>query len=248
MANISFGERLKRARIRNAMTQAELGEKVGVSQATVSQWEIGRSVPERYQKDELKKILGGWTADKPTDESNEEAENAPGALGAWLNKARNERKMSVQELAEAAELSAPAIYNIESGRILNPQDKTIRKLERALGSSLSAETKEEIRDEANIEGLGEFVEFDPHNESDLPSVPGIYMLYDISQRPIYVGQGSDIRNRIRSHQEKKWFIRPIVETAAYVKIEKIDLREQVEKLLIRFLKANAVINKQNVER
>lgn len=247
MANISFGERLKRARIRNAMTQAELGEKVDVSQATICQWEIGRSAPDKRQKDDLKKILGGWTSEKPTDEVNEEMENAPGALGAWLNKARNEKKMSVQELAEAAELSAPAIYNIENGRISNPQDKTIRKLEHALGSSLSAETKEEIRDEANIEGLGEFVEFDPHG-SDLPSVPGIYMLYDISQRPIYVGQGSDIRNRIKSHQEKKWFIRPIVETAAYVKIEKSDLREQVEKLLIRFLKANAVINKQNVER
>lgn len=74
------------------------------------------------------------------------------------------------------------------------------------------------------------------------------MLYDISERPIYVGQGSDIRNRIRAHQEKFWFKRPIVETAAYVKIEEKNLREKVEKLLIRFLKSNAVINKQNVER
>jgi transcriptional regulator with XRE-family HTH domain len=169
MANISFGERLKQVRIRNAMTQAELGEKIDVSQATICQWEIGRSAPDKRQKDELKKILGGWTSEKPTDEANEEMENAPGALGAWLNKARNEKKMSVQELAEAAGLSAPAIYNIENGRISNPQDKTIRKLEHALGGSLSAETKEEIRDEANIEGLGEFVEFDPHG-SDLPSV------------------------------------------------------------------------------
>jgi transcriptional regulator with XRE-family HTH domain len=156
--------------------------------------------------------------------------------------------MSIPELAETAGLSAPAIYNIESGRISNPRAETIRKLERALGIALSVETKEEIREEATIKGLGEFVEFDPHNDGDLPSEPGIYMLYDISERPIYVGQGSNIRNRIRSDQEKFWFKRPIVETAAYVKIEGKNLREKVEKLLIRFMKSNAVINKQNVER
>lgn len=248
MANISFGERLKRARIRNAMTQAELGEKIDVSQATISQWEIGKFAPSKPQKEELKKILGGWAAEKPADQVGEETEISPGALSAWLTRARLTKNMSVPELAEAAGLSAPAIYNIESGRISNPRDETIRKLERALGSTLSAETKEEIREEATIEGLGEFVEFDPHDDGDLPSAPGIYMLYDISQRPIYVGQGSDIKNRIRSHQEKFWFKPPIVETAAYVKIEKANLREQVEKLLIRFLKSNAVINKQNVER
>ena len=248
MANISFGERLKRARIRNAMTQTELGEKVDVAQATISQWEIGNSAPSKQQKEELKKILGGWAAEKSTDETNEETEISPGTLSAWLTRARNSKNLSVPELAEMAGLSVPSIYNIESGRISNPRSETIKKLERALESPLSTETKEEIREEATIEGLGEFVEFDPHNDGDLPPAPGIYMLYDISQRPIYVGQGSDIRNRIRSHQEKFWFKRPIVETAAYVKIDDKFLREKVEKLLIRFLKSNAVINKQNVER
>ena len=247
MANISFGERLKRARIRNAMNQTELGQKVGVSAATICQWENGRYDPSKPQKEELKKILGGWAAEKSTDEANGETDS-PGALSAWLTRARNTKNLSVPELAEMAGLSVPSIYNIESGRISNPRDGTIQKLERALGSQLDSDTKKEIEVEATIEGLGEFIEFDPHNDDDLPSAPGIYMLYDISERPIYVGQGSDIRNRIKSHQEKKWFIRPIIETAAYVKIKEKDMREQVEKLLIRFLKKNAVINKQNVER
>jgi transcriptional regulator with XRE-family HTH domain len=230
------------------MTQAELGTKMEVSQTLVSQWEMGKTEPSKQQTVALKKILGGWAAERPTDQRGEETEVSPGALSAWLTRARLAKKMTVPELAEVVGLSAPSIYNIESGRISNPRDETIRKLERALGSTLSAETKEEIREEATIEGLGEFVEFDPHNDGDLPSAPGIYMLYDISERSIYVGQGSDIRNRIRSHQEKFWFKRPIVETAAYVKIEDKNLREKVEKLLIRFLKSNAVINKQNVER
>ena len=74
------------------------------------------------------------------------------------------------------------------------------------------------------------------------------MFYDVSERPIYVGQGADIKARIRTHREKFWFRSPIVFTGAYVKIDDKGLREKVETLLIRFLKSNAVINKQNVER
>ena len=94
----------------------------------------------------------------------------------------------------------------------------------------------------------EFFEFDPHNPSDWPEGAGIYVLYDISERPIYVGQGSSIKRRIKEHEEKFWFKAPIVTTAAYILIDDSDLRTKVETILIRFLKKNAVINKQNVER
>ena len=248
MANIPFGERLKRARIRNAFNQKELGQKMNVSQALISQWESSKSKPANPQKEELKKILGGWAAEKSKGEENGETEISPGTLSAWLIRTRNAKNLSVPELAGMAKLSIPSIYNIESGRISNPRSETIKKLERALGNLLDSEMKKEIQEEATIEGLGEFIEFDPHGNDDLPSEPGIYMLYDISERPIYVGQGSDIKARIKSHEQKKWFIRPIIETAAYVKIVDKSMREQVEKLLIRFLKKNAVINKQNVER
>jgi hypothetical protein len=108
--------------------------------------------------------------------------------------------------------------------------------------------KAETREEATIQGFGELVDFDPHEDDDRPPAPGIYVLYDISERPIYVGQGGDIKKRIRDHADKFWFRSPIVETAAYVKIAEKQLREKVETLLIRFLKSNAVINKQNVDR
>lgn len=166
----------------------------------------------------------------------------------WLTKTRLEKNISVPELAASAGVSPQAVYNIESGRILNPRQETIRRLERALGKEIPKEAKEEIREEAKIEGVGELIDFDPHSDNDLPAVAGIYVLYDISERPIYVGQGADIRSRIRSHRDKFWFKQPIVHTAAYVKIEEKSLREKVETLLIRFLKSNAVINKQNVER
>ena len=253
MANISFGERMRRGRIKNAWSQAELGGKVEVTQATVSNWENGRTVPNREQKNSLRKVLGLDQAESPNGGAAEPGGGrgdleGPSAFGSWLNRARLEQGLSVAELASKAELSSPAIYNIESGRIENPRSETVRRLEDALGRKLPAETKKEIREEATVEGVGEFFEFDPHSRNDWPDVPGIYVLYDVSERPIYIGQGSSIRKRIQDHEEKFWFKAPIVSQAAYITIEESGLRRQIETILIRFLKRNAVINKQNVDR
>jgi len=248
MANISFGERVRRARIRNAMTQNDLADKIRVTQATISNWEKGNSTPSLEQKAHLKKVFGSFWTEANTSRIEEASSSQPGAIGSWLARSRIERKLSVPELAEKAGLSAAAVYNIEAGRISNPRQGTVRKLERALDAQIPSEAKDEIREEATIKGVGELIDFDPHNDDDLPSVPGIYVLYDISERPIYVGQGADIKKRIRDHRDKFWFKSPIVQTGAYVEIDDKALREKVETVLIRFLKSNAVINKQNVDR
>ncbi len=253
MANISFGERMRRTRIKNAWSQSELGEKLDVSQMTISNWENDKVIPDRSQKAHIREVLGlsrtNNAADqKARDEDGTEQESGPSAFGSWLNRVRLERRLSVGELAAKADVSAPAIYNIESGRIENPRVETVRRLEKALEQEVPAETKQEIRDEATVEGVGEFFEFDPLDKDDWPDVPGIYVLYDISERPIYVGQGTSIRKRIQEHEEKFWFKAPIVTTAAYIKVPEAELRKKFETILIRFLKRNAVINKQNVDR
>lgn len=243
---------MRRGRIKNAWTQAKFGEKVGVGQVTVSNWEKGKSIPDRDQKSRVREVLGFGQPD--SNRAGEEVvavqadEEGPSAFGSWLNRIRLERGLSVGELATKAGLSAPAIYNIESGRIENPRPDTVRRLEKALGEELPEEAKKEIRKDATIEGVGEFFEFDPLSREDWPEVPGIYVLYDISERPIYVGQGASIKRRIQEHEEKFWFKPPIVVTAAYIKIAAESLRRKIETILIRFLKRNAVINKQNVER
>jgi transcriptional regulator with XRE-family HTH domain len=241
MGNITTGKRIRRSRIRYGLSQTDLAEKFGVSQVTVSNWETSKTPLRPEQKSAvfeflgLKKtsVKGGLTEAPP-----EEEEGGPSAIGSWLSRIRLERKMSVPELAAKAGLSAPAIYNIESGRISNPRAETIRRLEAALKEKVPSETRQEIREEATVEGVGEFFEFDP----------GIYVLYDISERPVYVGQGSSIKKRIQDHEEKFWFKSPIVSTAAYINVPGGDLRKKIETILIRFLKRNAVINKQHVER
>ena len=74
------------------------------------------------------------------------------------------------------------------------------------------------------------------------------MLYDISGRPLYIGQRMSIDKRLRNHNDKFWFKPPIVQTASYVQIDEKPLRERVEAVFIKFLKSNAVINKRLVDR
>jgi hypothetical protein len=57
-----------------------------------------------------------------------------------------------------------------------------------------------------------------------------------------------IRTRVKDHADKFWFKLPIVQTAAYVEIRDPQLRDQVETLLIKFLKKNAIINKYKLHR
>ena len=76
----------------------------------------------------------------------------------------------------------------------------------------------------------------------------MYVLYDISQRPIYVGKATKISSRLNDHSSRFWFKRPLVETGAYIEIQDPALRTQIETVLIQFLKNNAVINKQKTVR
>jgi hypothetical protein len=110
---------------------------------------------------------------------------------------------------------------------------------------LSNDRRSQYAMEMNV---GDLTEFDPHDPRDYPTVAGIYVLYDVSDRPLYIGQGGSIDKRLRSHRDKFWFKSPIVESASYVRIDNKSLRERVEAILIRFLKSHAVINRKLVDR
>ena len=84
-----------------------------------------------------------------------------------------------------------------------------------------------IAEEQSIEGLGQLTDFDPHDANDRPTCPGVYVFYDISNRPIYVGKAKNISTRVRGHADKFWFKYPIVSHAAYVEIRDETLRNRV---------------------
>jgi hypothetical protein len=75
------------------------------------------------------------------------------------------------------------------------------------------------------------------------------VFYDVSDRPIYVGESGNIRSRIKNdHTEKFWYRTPIVDKASYVRVDDQTLRRQLESTLIKFLKSNAVVNQRGVDR
>lgn len=170
-------------------------------------------------------------------------------FGDWLRKAREEKELSVFELAQASGVSMPQIYNLESGRSRNPQDRTRSKLEKILGP-MPQSVKVEAKEEQQVLDLGALIDFDPFEEEELPTCPGVYVFYDITDRPVYVGRATKraIRSRVREHYEKFWFKRPVVDRGAYIEIQDEKLCMQVEQILIRFLKSNALFNKQYVDR
>lgn len=196
---------IRELRVRAGLSQGELAEKVNVSQVTVSNWETKKSIPNKDQNRVLDQILGLGVAE------GESANASP--IAAWVNRSRISERLSVPELAQRSGLTPPAIYRIEAGITRNLRYSTRQKLEKALGK-MPEDTAEEAGRDAAISGLGSLEDFDPHSDDERPSEPGIYVLYDVSERPIYVGEGSNVKKRLRDHEEKFWFKRPIVETAS----------------------------------
>ena len=250
-----FSTRIRAARERAGLSQTDLGELVGVTGATICNWENRTSEPRGDPYERIVTWLEKTERSVEPDAFNgsdgleDDGSVGPSAVGEWLNKARVTKGLTVAELAKRAGVSVPAIYFIESGQSQNPRRETLDKLQRALGGTeIDPAARKAIQEEATIEGLGVLTDFDPYDPDNLPNGPGVYVFYDVSQRPIYVGMSHDVRGRILQHNEKFWFKAPIVETGAYIEIKDKTLRKQIETLLIKFLKSNAVLNKQNVER
>jgi len=169
----------------------------------------------------------------------------------WLDQKIYENDIRESDLAERSGVSYPTIRNIRLGKIRNPQNKTRVKLEHVLGTPEPSVIKESV-DSETIGRWGTLWGFDPHaSRQDLPDSRGVYVFYDSTGRPVYVGSvtagGRTIADRVSEHYQKFWFKRPIVEQGAYIPIEDADLCHNIERILIKFLGDNALLNKKNSE-
>jgi transcriptional regulator with XRE-family HTH domain len=237
-------EQIRARRTALGLSQEALGKQIGVTQGTISNWESGKVSPSSEQAGALAGVIG-----PASQERSERATDQETRYGDWLAQTRVEKGLSRAVLAAMSGISAQQISNIETEVTANPRASTRKKLENALNAHPPQELVEAVEEAAQIQDVGQFMDFDPHDENDFPSEPGVYVFYDISDRPIYVGESGDIRRRIRTdHFDKFWYRSPIVEKASFVRVEDQKLRRQLESTLIKFLKSNAVINKNLVER
>jgi DNA-binding XRE family transcriptional regulator len=172
----------------------------------------------------------------------EERNSGISSFGIWVRDNRVKAGMSVPELAKLAGIDPATLWGIENGKFQNPQNGTKVKLAKALNLPPPRPKVEEP-----IIGLGELTDFNPHSKAAWPKCSGVYVLYDKCERPIYVGKGQDIALRLKNHSDKFWYKSPIVEVGSYIEVKTETLRTQLELVLIKFLKKNAVINVQGVE-
>ncbi|MCA3006015.1 MAG: helix-turn-helix domain-containing protein [bacterium] len=230
------GAEIKRKRVAADLTQTQLAGKLGVSQAQVSIWETGKAAVPPEHLPLLQQLFG------------DDSIGTDNPFGDWLRRQREDQNLTVQELADKAGLTPPTIYNIEAGRIAAPRQGTKDRLAAALNVPIPADVQELVRAESDIAGLGTWQEFEPHDPKQLPVVAGVYVLYDRTNRPVYVGQSINIESRIKDHRQKKWFIEEFISTASYIEVVDDTLRKQIEMLLIKFMKTNALLNERGVDR
>jgi len=219
-ADQSLGDRIREGRLTSGLSQQELADKVRVSQPTVSLWELGRSRPDASQIEKLEAVLGVISREA------EDPDQSVSPISIWLTRTLSKKNLTANELSRKSGVSAPTIYNILNGRAQNPQQRTLRRLEAALNERF--EGVEQENELAAVSGVGELIDFNPHDPSVKPNKAGVYVFYDISGRPIYVGKATNIADRVDDHKEKFWFKAPIVQTAAYIEIPDRTLRDQVE--------------------
>ena len=242
-----FSTRIRETRIRSGLTQEALAERFYVSQAAVSTWESGNAKPQG----KLGKLVYAWLdkADSSETDVAGSDDEPTTAFGEWLSGERQSRKLTRGELAAKAKISAQAIYLIETGRVRNPWKQTRDRLVEALGAAEAAEqVLEELEQEEEISGGALLNDFSPWDDKTIPEAPCVYVYYDRTDRPIYIGQSNNLRTRNRQHQaNENWFFRRLVERGAYIELTGKADRDRTEKLLIHFLGRNTMFNKQNAK-
>jgi transcriptional regulator with XRE-family HTH domain len=246
---VDLGAALKQARLRKEWTQKRLASEMNVTQPTICNWERGTvGAPDVSEVKRIEELLGF----KLTDGSSPADGDVRTDLQLWLHAQIEKRRgtKTIRVMAAEAGVSQPTIFNILNGTVIAPQRATIEKLKMYFGAD---ELPEEVEREADVAArvgeLGEFREFDPHDKDNWPTGPGVYILYDISGRPIYIGKSKNsVAGRLRDHQTRFWYKAPMVARAAYISVKDEKLVCDLETVLIKVLGPHAVINERGVVR
>ena len=77
----TIGERIKKLRLYNGLTQKQVGEQIGVSQTIIGFWESGRNLP----KEENIRMLAGLFGVSPADLRGEEQQSYVDFVTQFIN-------------------------------------------------------------------------------------------------------------------------------------------------------------------
>jgi transcriptional regulator with XRE-family HTH domain len=250
----ALGRALRRARNRENLTQQALADKltkaVGskVFPSYICNWENDDKGPPDKYIPYIEEILGPITKKATRKEKDAEIiEHETSDFGVWMRNTREEKGLSRYELAQQTGLAVPTIYFIESGRVTNPQDATKEKIYKVLGKQPPEQhvtkRKHPTYNGKNVHG------FNPMDRSDWPpkGSSGVYVLYDKTHHPVYVGESIHIGIRLGEHKDyeqkefDKWFDATAV-YGSYIEVADEKARIELEWVMIRFLKDSLLFN------
>lgn len=165
------------------------------------------------------------------------------SFGRWLEAKMEVKGLTASAVARRADCNPGTIRNIITGRIKTPSNEMMGKLTSAIEETVPEEIQAEIQVESTMDTPGYFVDFNPFDDSSVPNLPGVYVLYGPTDTVLYVGKSKNAQRRIREHREKKWFVEGMVASGLFFSAEDDGERDRLERILIKFLKSNAWLNK-----
>ena len=159
----------------------------------------------------------------------------------WLNDQMREKDISIKDIAERSGITYTGIWNIVQGNTWSPRSDTRKRIADAIHSIVPADVEAASEAEAVIMAPFEWVPCDPFDIQSVPECPGVYVFYDLTDRPVYVGQSTrSIRGRVLDHRTRFWYKSPLVHRLSVIEIRDLKLCVQIEKVLISFLGAHAL--------
>lgn len=171
------------------------------------------------------------------------------AFGDWLRVSIEKKGLSIAVLAEKTGITYTGIWNIVKGNTVSPRKETREKLAAALNELIPPSVEAEIASQAMPLPGFEWVDFTPTDLETVPQASGVYVFYDLTDRPVYVGKSSkNVRVRVKDHQTRFWFKAPLVVRGSFLAVPDPDLCLKIETILIKFLGKHALLNAKGVVR
>lgn len=151
-------------------------------------------------------------------------------FGEWLHAEMDRLNINKQTLADKSGVTYVGIWNILNGNTRSPRQDTRRKLSEALNVSIPDPVEKEIVQEQNEIPGYEWFDFAPEDLEAIPECGGVYVFYDVTERPVYVGKSkNNVRLRIKDHRTRFWFKAPLVVRGAFLAVDDAEMCGKLEK-------------------
>lgn len=181
-------------------------------------------------------------------QGEEGAASTQQSFGEWVSSEMTRQGLTIPQLAAKTKISYTGIWNIVKGNTVYPTEETRAKLSAALDQPVPTEVQKEIEQESEISGYT-WTDFTPSDIGTVPEKAGVYVFYDVTDRPVYVGKSAkSVRARVKDHQTRFWFKPPLVVRGSFLAIDDPAMCEKIEMILIKFLGKHALLNVQGVVR